>query len=135
MAIPKQRVRYVRPDKIEGSTYKVKAPEHEAFYVAINNGIVDDEMRPVEVLINSKDVDSFQWQSLVARMLSALFQRPGPFPEFIIEELKDSHDPLGGYFIPGKGIKCSGVVSHIGYVVEEHCNQMGLLSKPKKKKP
>ena len=56
-----------RPEKITGSTYKVKTPVTEhALYITINDiimneGTPQEHRRPFEIFINSKNMDHFQW--------------------------------------------------------------------------
>ena len=55
-----------RPDKITGSTYKVKTPVTEhALYITINDvvmneGTEQEHRRPFEIFINSKNMEHFQ---------------------------------------------------------------------------
>jgi len=129
MAIPKARVRITRPDVLQGKTYKITPPVmEEALYITVNDGSVDDQVRPVEIFINSKDMRNFEWVSALTRLISAQLQQPGPFPRFILEEMKDAHDASGGYFIPGGGgVKAASVVAHVGLILEKHCKDLGLL--------
>ena len=54
-----------RPEKITGSTYKVKTPVTEhALYITINDiimneGTPQEHRRPFEIFINSKNMDHF----------------------------------------------------------------------------
>ena len=53
-----------RPDELYGSTYKVKTPQSEhALYITINDiilnpGTDNEQRRPFEIFINSKNMDS-----------------------------------------------------------------------------
>ena len=141
MAAPKPRVRLVRPEILTGATYKIKPPplNGESIYITINNAEMDDQIRPVEIMVNSKHIHSFAWVSAMTRMLSAQLQQPGPFPEFIIEELIETMDPEGGYFTNDhlffsktrKSEWCPSVPAHIGLVLREHCVNMGLIERGK----
>lgn len=135
MSIPKPRKRLERPDVLQGVTYRIKPATLDDFvYITINDAEMDDQMRPVEIFIASKHVQSFAWAQTLMRLLSAVLQQPGPFPAFIITELTEAMDPEGGYFIPPntvgnrskKGKKCPSVIAHIGFVLEEHCEKLGL---------
>lgn len=114
-----------RPKALEGRTYKIKPPTiEEAVYITIN---IHDG-RPVEVFINSKHMESFQWVNTLTRFLAAVLQNPcEEFPAFAIQELKNSYDPRGGYFIPRSSVWVNGVVSHIGHIVEAYCIELGCL--------
>lgn len=134
-----------RPDKLASTTYRIQPGNIEhAFYVTICDHMFEAHMRPFEMFLNTKDPVSFQWVSALMRLISSRFQEPGPFPTFIIDELKDNYDPQGGYFVQeiwlrprGKGLMTNGVVAHLGLVLEYHCKALGLLKPPRKprKKP
>jgi len=71
-----------RPDKLIGSTYKLKTPEHvsaHAMYITINDIVLNEGTnheirRPFEVFINSKNMDHFQWIVALTRIMSAVFR-------------------------------------------------------------
>jgi len=131
MAIPTPRLRFHRPDTISGVTYKITPPRmEEAVYITINSAEFDDSIRPVEVFVNCKDTKGFQWINVLMRMISAILQHPGPFPEFVISELKDSYDPEGGYYAE-KNVWVNSIAGHIGLVIEKHCQVLGLIKKVK----
>jgi hypothetical protein len=54
-------------------------------------------------------------------MLSAIFRKEGEF-QFILDEMKEVHDPAGGYYTKlngsSKSIFMPSLVAHIGYVIE-----------------
>lgn len=132
MAIPKARVRYDRPDEVSGTTYKIRTltPQGKevSFYITINDDTVDDKLRPVEVIINSKDMGAYLGLDLAARQLSKILQQPGPFPAYVLKDWLTSYDATGGYFVPGgKGLHVTSVAAHIGYVLQKHCQKLGLL--------
>ena len=110
-----------RPEVIQGKTYKLKPPIiDEAVYVTINDAEINGTMRPVELFINSKNMASFQWISLITRLLSAHMRVAEEFPIFIVDEMMDTYDPHGSYFIPGSGVKVNSIVAHIGWVLKQH---------------
>ncbi len=92
-----------RPEKITGSTYKVKTPVTEhALYITINDiimneGTPQEHRRPFEIFINSKNMDHFQWIVGLTRVMSAVFRKGGDVT-FLVEELHSVFDPNGGYF-------------------------------------
>lgn len=123
---------YARPHTLRGMTYKIKPPSMEAaLYITINDlELPDGRFRPMEIFLNTKDVEHTQWRMAVSRLLSALLRQPLPF-EFAVEELKQVFDPEGPYFLQkndpaGKG-KCPGVVAHIARIIEVHCRSLGLM--------
>lgn len=118
-----------RPDVVIGRTYKIKPPViPDAVYITIN----DVDGRPIEVFINCKHLESHQWVVAMTRLLSASFRQPGPFPVYIINEMKQTFDPKGGYFVPGEKAMCPSIVAHIGRVIEAHCIELGLIDAPPK---
>ena len=118
-----------RDEVLTGITYKIKPPTLDAaIYITINDTVVDGVMRPVEIFINARHLPSIGWVTGMARILSAAFRNDGPPPLFLIEELKQTFDADGGYIIPkSRGKRANSVVAHIGYIIEDHCKQLGLL--------
>lgn len=123
-----------RPEKITGSTYKVKTPVTEhALYITINDvvmneGTPQEHRRPFEIFINSKNMDHFQWIVAITRVMSAVFRKGGDVT-FLVEELKSVFEPSGGYFKKG-GKFVPSLVAEIGEVVEQHLQSIGMLKKP-----
>ena len=72
-----------RPERLEGTTYKLKTPVSEhAFYVTINDIILNEGTeheirRPFEIFVNSKNMDHFQWIVALTRIISAVFRKGG----------------------------------------------------------
>jgi hypothetical protein len=124
-----------RPDKLIGSTYKLKTPEHvseHSLYITINDIVLnegtDHEIRrPFEVFINSKNMDHFQWIVALTRIMSAVFRKGGDVT-FMVEELRSVFDPRGGYW--NKGKLMPSLVAEIGDVIEEHLISIGMLRGP-----
>jgi hypothetical protein len=112
-----------RPEDIAGRTYKIKLPNEEhATYVTINDvvlnqGTRNEEIRPFEIFINSKNTLHRQWIDTLTRVISAVFRKGGEIG-FLIEELKSITDPNGGGWYKGRYVK--SLVSEIGYVIEKH---------------
>lgn len=124
-----------RPRITEGKTYKIKPPElGAAMYVTINHvTLPDGTKRPVEVFVNTKNVQNQQWIMALTRVISALFRKPGNF-EFIIDELEEVVDPNGGYFKENSGGFCKSVVAHLGQILREHCISIGAITVPEEDK-
>ena len=113
-----------------GKTYKIKPPViDEAVYITINDKEINGQLRPVEVFVNSKDMKSFQWISCLTRLISAQFRTNGPFPEFVVYELLQTYDPKGGYVIPKTTIQIPSIVAHIGWILKNHCIELGVIKK------
>lgn len=121
-----------RPEILFGSTYKIKTPlSTNALYVTINDIILNvdtehEERRPLEMFINSKDMQHYQWIVALTRIVSAVF-RTGCKLDFLTEELKAIFDPNGGYIKKGGGYMPS-LVAEIGYVLEAHLKALGTIS-------
>jgi hypothetical protein len=126
--------RLQRPDRLIGSTYKVKTPiSDHAMYITINDFLlnVDTEYearRPFEIFINSKNLDHFQWIVALTRIISAVFRKGGDVV-FMVEELKAVFDPRGGYWKPG-GKYMPSLIAEIGEVIERHLIEIGILKPP-----
>ena len=120
-----------RPDILLGSTYKVKTPLSEhSLYVTVNDMVLNqgtehEIRRPLEVFINSKNMDHFQWIVALTRIISAVFRKGGDVT-FLVEELKAVFDPRGGYFKKG-GKYMPSLVAEIGDVIEQHLKMTGLI--------
>lgn len=122
-----------RPEKLEGTTYKVKSPDAEnALYIVINDivlneGTEHERRQPFEIFINSRDMSNYQWVSALTLVLSAVFRKGGDVT-FLAEELKKVFDPKGGYFSKGRYVP--SLVAEIGMVIERHMIAIGLLEAP-----
>lgn len=107
-----------RDEILSGCTYKIKPPDSDhAIYVTIN----DIDNKPYELFINCKNPESYSWIMTIARLISAIL-RTDQDPTFMIEELKNSHDPRGGYYYPKMGFIPS-ISAHIGIILEKHINE------------
>ena len=121
-----------RPEMLLGSTYKIKTPLSEhAIYITINDivlnsGTDNEQRRPFEVFINSKNMDNFQWIVALTRIISAVFRKGGDVT-FLVEELHSVFDPKGGYFKKG-GKYMPSLVAEIGDAIEAHLRMIGLLT-------
>ena len=116
-----------RPEKLNGSTYKVKTPLSEhAMYITLNDVVIDGQRRPFEIFINCKDMKSYPWIVALTRLMSAVFRNGGDVT-FLIDELKFVFDPNGGYFSKGKYVP--SVISEIGDVIEQHLIECGLFQR------
>lgn len=126
---PAQSVRPLqqRPEKLSGSTYKVKTPLSEhAMYITLNDLVINEQRRPFEIFINSKDMKSYPWIVALTRLMSAVFRNGGDVT-FLIDELKFVFDPNGGYFSKGKYVP--SIISEIGYIIEQHLIECGLFKR------
>lgn len=125
-----------RPEKLIGSTYKLKTPahvsEHSMFItindIVLNEGTEHEMRRPFEVFINSKNLEHFQWIVALTRIMSAVFRKGGDIT-FLVEELRSVFDPRGGYWNKGKYMP--SIIAEIGDVIERHLISIGMLEDPK----
>ena len=121
-----------RPQKLVGSTYKLKTPDHvsaHAMYITINDIVLnegtDHELRrPFEVFINSKNLEHYQWIVALTLIMSAVFRKGGDVT-FLVEELRSVFDPRGGYWNKGKYVP--SIIAEIGDVIEHHLIDIGML--------
>lgn len=136
VAAPKDNVvqmheKVERPERLIGSTYKIKTPLSEhALYITINDIILNEGTehelrRPFEVFINSKNMEHFQWVLALTRVISAVFRKGGD-STFLVEELKGVFDPRGGYFKKG-GKFMPSLVAEIGSAIEDHMKFIGMI--------
>jgi len=121
-----------RPNKLIGSTYKLKTPEHvsaHAMYITINDivlneGTENELRRPFEVFINSKNLEHYQWIVALTLIMSAVFRKGGDIT-FLVDELRSVFDPRGGYWNKGKYMP--SIIAEIGEVIESHLIDIGML--------
>ena len=124
-----------RPERLRGTTYKVKTPVSDhAMYVTINDivlneGTPDERCRPFEIFINSKNLDHYQWIVALTRVMSAVFRKGGDVA-FLVDELKAVFDPRGGYWQAG-GVYMPSIIAELGCVVGEHLENIGFLGQPR----
>jgi len=124
-----------RPEKLIGSTYKLKVPDHvssHAMYITINDVILNEGTehelrRPFEVFINSKNLEHYQWIVALTLIMSATFRKGGDIT-FLVEELKSVFDPRGGYWNKGKYMP--SIIAELGNVIEQHLIEIGMLQSP-----
>jgi hypothetical protein len=118
-----------RPEQLGGMTYKIKSPltEH-SLYVTINDIEINNNLFPFEIFINSKSLDHQQWIIAITRLISSVFRQSiyaKTDATFVIRELKSVFDPHGGY--RKKHSIVPSLVAEIGYVIEQHFKDIGLL--------
>ncbi len=107
-----------RPEALQGSTYKIRWPEHDhAIYVTINDVVRDGRRQPFEIFINSKNMEHYAWTVALTRMISAVFRRGGDV-SFIVDELKAVFDPRGGQWVERQYVP--SMLALIGMVIEGH---------------
>lgn len=121
-----------RPEKLLGTTYKLKTPEHvseHSLFITINDLVLNEGTpyeirRPFEIFINSKSLEHYQWIVALTRIISAVFRKGGD-STFLVDELRSVFDPKGGYWNKGKYVP--SLIAEIGNVMELHLKGIGLL--------
>ena len=118
----------VRPDTLEGSTYKIKfGSDSHAIYVTLTYKEEENGLkRPFEVFINSKNMEHYSWTVALTRMISAIFRRGGDV-HFVVDELQAVFDPRGGAWVKGKYVP--SVLAIIGSTIEQFMYDIGYLQK------
>ncbi|MGL6164128.1 MAG: NrdJb, partial [Aeromonas veronii] len=122
----------LRPERLMGTTYKLKTPEHVSEHslfitindIILNEGTVHETRRPFEIFINSKSLEHYQWIVALTRIISAVFRKGGDVT-FLVEELRSVFDPKGGYWNKGKYVP--SLIAEIGNVSESHLTEIGML--------
>ena len=125
----------LRPERLMGTTYKLKTPEHVSEHslfitindIILNEGTVHETRRPFEIFINSKSLEHYQWIVALTRIISAVFRKGGDVT-FLVEELRSVFDPKGGYWNKGKYVP--SLIAEIGNVIEAHLTEIGMLKVP-----
>lgn len=114
-----------RGDILTGSTYRMKWPGDESnYYVTINDAIIDGKRVPLEIFVNTKNLESQAWISALTLMVSAIMRRERDVA-FIAEQLMSVVDARGGQFMPGQGYVNSRVAA-IGRVIAGHFVSLGI---------
>ena len=114
-----------RDEILPGATYKLRWPVSDhAYYVTINDIVVDGRRRPFEIFINSKNLEHYAWTVALTRMISAVFRRGGDV-SFVVEELGDVFDPRGGHWTGGQYVP--SVLAAIGDIIGRHLVSIGFM--------
>ncbi len=122
----------MRPEELQGQTYKIKWPENDhAIYITLNDIVQDGRRRPFEVFINSKNMEHYAWTVALTRMISAVFRRGGDV-SFVVEELKAVFDPRGGQWMGRRYVP--SLLAAIGEVMERHMIDIGFLPPPEERR-
>ena len=116
-----------RPKVVDAKVYKVKS----AFVknsVFITLSFVETELgrRPIEIFINSKDLNRAPEYVVLTRLISAIFRRATD-PMFILEELHGIHDPNGGSFKEGKYYH--SFYAEVAETIEKFFYDVGIIKK------
>ena len=92
----------IRPEVVNAKVYKVKSAfVKNAVFITLSYIDTHSVRKPIEIFINSKDLNRSAEYVVLTRLISAIFRR-ATNPMFILEELHGIHDPNGGSFKDGK---------------------------------
>ena len=91
-----------RPKVVDAKVYKVKSAfVKNSVFITLSYVETESGRRPIEIFINSKDLNRAPEYVVLTRLISAIFRRATD-PMFILEELHGIHDPNGGSFKEGR---------------------------------
>ena len=118
----------IRPEVVDAKVYQVKSAFiKNSVFVTLSFIQHDDQIRPIEIFINSKDLTRAPEYVVLTRLISAIFRR-SPNPMFILEELQGIFDPNGGSFKEGKYYH--SFYAEIADVIERFFYDVGIIEKP-----
>ena len=133
----------IRPEVVNAKVYKVKSAfVKNAVFITLSYIDTHSGRKPIEIFINSKDLNRSAEYVVLTRLISAIFRR-ATNPMFILEELHGIHDPNGGSFKDGKYYhsfyaEVADVIERFFYDVDiikkEDLNQTSENQESKKKK-
>ncbi|MAZ68733.1 MAG: hypothetical protein CMG49_05140 [Candidatus Marinimicrobia bacterium] len=133
----------IRPEVVNAKVYKVKSAfVKNAVFITLSYIDTHTGRKPIEIFINSKDLNRSAEYVVLTRLISAIFRR-ATNPMFILEELHGIHDPNGGSFKDGKYYhsfyaEVADVIERFFYDVDiikkEDLNQTSENQEGKKKK-
>jgi len=118
----------IRPDVVDAKVYKLKSAFiKNSVFITMSYIQHEDQIRPIEIFINSKDLTRAPEYVVLTRLISAIFRR-SPNPLFILEELQGIFDPNGGSFKEGKYYH--SFYAEIADVIEKFFYDVKILDKP-----
>ena len=118
----------LRPDVVNAKVYKVKSAfVKNSVFITLSYVDTDDGRKPIEIFINSKDLNRSAEYVVLTRLISAIFRRATD-PMFILEELHGIHDPNGGSFKNGKYFH--SFYAEVAHVIEQFFYEVNIIEKP-----
>jgi ribonucleoside-diphosphate reductase alpha chain len=119
----------IRPKVVNAKVYKVKSAfVKNAVFITLSYIQTDKGRRPIEIFINSKDLNRAPEYVVLTRLISAIFRRAAD-PMFILEELHGIHDPNGGSFKEGKYYH--SFYAEVAETIEQFFYDVGIIKKQK----
>ena len=117
-----------RPEVCDAKVYKLKSAfVKNSVFITLSYVKDGDNIRPIEIFINSKDLTKTSEYVVLTRLISAIFRR-GTNPMFILEELQGIFDPNGGSFKEGKYYH--SFYSEIADVIERFFYDVNIIDRP-----
>ena len=118
----------IRPDVVDAKVYKLKSAFiKNSVFITMSYIKYEEQIRPIEIFINSKDLTRAPEYVVLTRLISAIFRR-SPNPLFILEELTGIFDPNGGSFKEGKYYH--SFYAEIADVIDRFFYDVNILEKP-----
>ena len=120
-----------RPHVVNAKVYKVKSAfVKNSVFITLSYVETALGRRPIEIFINSKDLNRAPEYVVLTRLISAIFRRATD-PMFILEELHGIHDPNGGSFKEGKDYH--SFYAEVAETIEKFFYDVGIIDAPMKK--
>ena len=118
----------IRPEVVDAKVYKLRSAFiKNSVFITLSFINYDEQIRPIEIFINSKDLTRAPEYVVLTRLISAIFRRSAN-PMFILEELQGIFDPNGGSFKEGKYYH--SFYAEIADVIERFFYDVGIMEKP-----
>ena len=118
----------IRPEVVDAKVYKLRSAFiKNSVFVTLSYINYEEQIRPIEIFINSKDLTRAPEYVVLTRLISAIFRRSAN-PMFILEELQGIFDPNGGSFKEGKYYH--SFYAEIADVIERFFYDVGIMDKP-----
>ena len=118
----------IRPEVVDAKVYKLKSAfVKNSVFITLSYVNENDEIRPIEIFINSKDLTRAPEYVVLTRLVSAIFRRSND-PMFILEELQGIFDPNGGTYKDGKYYH--SFYAEIADVIERFFFDVGIMERP-----
>ena len=119
-----------RPKVVDAKVYKVKSAfVKNSVFITLSYIDTDNGRKPIEIFINSKDLNRAPEYVVLTRLISAIFRRATD-PMFILEELHGIHDPNGGSFREGKYYH--SFYAEVAETIERFFYDVGIISNDNK---
>ena len=120
----------LRPEVVNAKVYKIKSAfVKNAVFITLSYIDTHNGRKPIEIFINSKDLNKSAEYVVLTRLISAIFRRATD-PMFILEELHGIHDPNGGSFKDGKYYH--SFYAEIADVIERFFYDVNIIEKNQK---